>query len=285
MRRLLICLPLALSACPAPEPASPAVATSTPTLPPSATPTLTPSFEVAPSAPAAFTPLTLVSGMVYDEAGHGVEDASVRVTSLEASWPYQFTARTGKGAYAGSYAVNSVPFGTPLEFVASKEGWTSRRRVGTFVDASTLGNVVDFGGPNGSAYFISDRPEIAAATLTPTQLELELSEPLGATNRDRLAATLRVAPEASTDAVASGAALIWDGTFTHATWPLHLDPARRYQACMVGGPAAITDDQGHALGTGNPGEILQDVFHVEPQEAQAPANRWRWTHQATVSSR
>jgi hypothetical protein len=225
-----------LTGCPAPTPtvpsasASAATSTGTPTTPPTTgTPTATPSAGTANPSPsvtpsttttpaatgsaavpqpsvsapsAAGGKLTIVSGTVYDETGATVDGAVIKVTSLDASVPYTASTTTSQG----SWVVNSVPEGANVEIVATKDGWTSRRRVGSFQTNANQKNVVDFGGTTdsaGTAYFVSKYPEIAsvdpiydANNVDPTSVsyKITLSEPLDSTNQNRFANSVRIFP-------------------------------------------------------------------------------------------
>jgi hypothetical protein len=225
-----------LTGCPAPTPtvpsasASAASSTGTPTTPPTTgTPTATPSAGTANPSPsvtpsttttpaatgsaavpqpsvsapsAAGGKLTIVSGTVYDETGATVDGAVIKVTSLDASVPYTASTTTSQG----SWVVNSVPEGANVEIVATKDGWTSRRRVGSFQTNANQKNVVDFGGTTdsaGTAYFVSKYPEIAsvdpiydANNVDPTSVsyKITLSEPLDSTNQNRFANSVRIFP-------------------------------------------------------------------------------------------
>jgi hypothetical protein len=155
------------------------------------------------SAPApAYGKAAILSGTVYDEAGAVVDGGIVKVTSLDASVPYTASTATSRG----SWVVNNVPEGANVEIVATKDGWTSRRRIGAFQTQANAKNVVDFGGETdaaGVAYFISDYPEIAAVDpgydVTDVDAgsvgyKLTLSEPLDAANRIRFAEAVRLFP-------------------------------------------------------------------------------------------
>ena len=47
----------------------------------------------------------------------------------------------------GSWVVNNVPEGVNVEVVASKQGWTSRRRVASFQASANERRMMDFGTP------------------------------------------------------------------------------------------------------------------------------------------
>lgn len=185
---------------------------------PSASPTTAPSASTgasavpsaAPTGPVASAPApdplrrVILSGRVYDLQGATVSGALITVRSLDASVPYTATATT----VGGSWVVNSVPEGANVEVIASRDGWTSRRRVGSFQASTQTRNEMDFGGLSGVAsggapYFISKYPEITrtepvdeAVGIEPTlsAYKLYLSESLDDTNRRRFENALRVLP-------------------------------------------------------------------------------------------
>lgn len=224
----LVAVPLALAAC-QPAPGIPdssqlvgspsVVASGTPSPTPTPGPSASPSQAASPrptpimqqpnpwaSAPApTYGKTTIVSGAVYDENGVGVDGSTVTVRSLDTSVPYTATALTSQG----SWVVNSLPEGADVEIVASKPGWTSRRRVGTYQTNANVKNTVNFGGPAdpadpiGAAYFISDYPEVVSvdpgddasgADEGSVRYRLTLSEPLDKANQARFADALRLFP-------------------------------------------------------------------------------------------
>lgn len=178
----------------------------------------------APVVSATPKPVTTlsVSGTVYDLEGAPVDKATVTVNSLDNTQPFTATVST----ISGSYVVRGVPEGLTVEIVASRSGWTSRRRTAAF-DAAGLSSVVDFGGPpgaddrEGAAHFISRYPEIASITPAADSAELsrdlqslvvKLSEPLDADNRKRLEDGLRLLPANGVAAPGRGVGLARDLT-------------------------------------------------------------------------
>ncbi len=175
---------------------------------PGGQPTAAPSGAPASATPNAGDPVTakpvVVSGMVYDEKGAAVEGALVTIRSLNTAAKYEATATTS----AGSWVVNNVPEGVNVEVVATKAGWTSRKRVGSFQANASERNTVNFGGSSntldaGAAFFISNLPEVEATEPVnkaeeqdPTTLtyKLKLSEPLSETGRKRFEDAIRVFP-------------------------------------------------------------------------------------------
>lgn len=172
------------------------------------------------SGPAPSGKSVILSGNVYDEEGATVDGALVTVKSLDASVPYSATATS----QAGSWVVNNVPEGANVEIVATKDGWTTRRRVGSFQQQATgKRNVINFGAAGGEAeegdddvtgeaYFISDYPEIVATTpadestdfdSTKVSFKLTFSEPLTEDSRENFEDVFTVLP-ASEEAIEDG---------------------------------------------------------------------------------
>ena len=220
-----LALALALAGCGAVPSAtkSPTVksskAVTTKATKPTASPTPKPIATIAPvddeptpeAKPVDPSVKVVVAGMVYGAGGAALSGVTVKARSLDAKAPYAAEVKTD----TGSYVLNNVPSGAILEIVASKDGWTSRRRVGSFDSTDQDGNRFDFGAPDGdsAAFFLSDAPEIVGTTpadngtnVDPTQVKvrLELSEALDAENRARFARALRLLP--ANDAANGGAA-------------------------------------------------------------------------------
>lgn len=213
-------LPAVPSAAPSASPspmASPAptpLATRTPASPtpgamPSATPTPAWIGSASPeptSYPGYLGEKTdIISGTVYDENARPVDGAILTITSLDASVPYAASCTTSQG----SWVINNVPEGANISIVATKDGWTKRRRVGSFQTQADRKNIIDFGGPYdgqdpaGEAYFISSRPEIDMTSPEPDAqdvdaskltYELTLSKPLDDVNQARFSKALRLLP-------------------------------------------------------------------------------------------
>ena len=118
---------------------------------------------------------------MYDEEGATVDGALITVKSLDSSVPYTATATTSQG----SWVVNNVPEGANVEVVASKDGYTTRRRTSSFQKSATgTKNTVNFGAAGGNAatdsadaigeaYYISDYPEIASTEPAPDPTGLD----------------------------------------------------------------------------------------------------------------
>ncbi len=196
------------------------------TTPPSAAPSAAASPSASPfvqsSAPAPSGQTLILSGNIYDEEGATIDFALITVKSLDASVPYTATATS----QAGSWVVNNVPEGANVEILVSKDGWTTRRRVGSFQQQAVgTRNVVNFGAaggfadnedddPTGQAYFIADYPEVvstspdddAFVTDASTLIySLTFSEPLTAASRDAVEDSLRIWPANS---LAAGGAAV-----------------------------------------------------------------------------
>jgi hypothetical protein len=183
-------------------PGTPGSTTPASTTPASTTPGSTAGPSTAVSAPVASGATVVVGGKVYDEAGATVDGAVITVNSLLASAPYTATVTASQG----SYVLNAIPAGVNLEIVATKDNWTSRRRVASFQADNKNNNTVDFGGTQdapGTAYFISKYPEIASTNPiydatnvdnSTVSYQITLSEPLDSTNQSRFANSLRLIP-------------------------------------------------------------------------------------------
>ena len=197
-------------------PSAAASSSAAPSAAPSGTGSAAPTPAASASAPPPSGKVVIVSGNVYDEDGASVDGSLVTVKSLDASVPYTATATTSQG----SWVVNNVPEGANVEVIATKGGWTSRRRVGSFQQLATgKKNLVNFGAaggksgtndddPTGEAYFISDYPEIVStdpmtdATGVDNQklsFKLRLSEAMDEDSRDTLTQSLTILP-ANTEA-------------------------------------------------------------------------------------
>jgi len=195
----------------APSAGASAGASTAPSTAPSTGASNAPTTAPSASGPAPSGKVVILSGNTYDEEGATVDGATITVKSLDTSVPYTATATTSQG----SWVVNNVPEGANVEIVATKGGWTSRRRVGSFQQQATgRRNVINFGAaggesdtndddPTGEAYFISDYPEIVSsdpvtdATGVDNQkltFKIRLSEALDEDSRDTLTEALVIVP-------------------------------------------------------------------------------------------
>lgn len=195
---------------PALVPESTTVPTPRPSAPP---PTASPTPSATPSLPILQTPTTIVAGLVLDEEGRPIDGARIEVNSLSSGAPYTGSAI----AYDGSWVINNIPTGLDVELIASKDGWTTRRRVGAFQINPGQRNEVDFGHPDagnpGAAYFLSRHTEVTQVTLersSDVRLHLHLSEPLDDQNRRRFEDAVRVLP--ANKEAAGGKPLLGDFT-------------------------------------------------------------------------
>lgn len=151
----------------------------------------------SPSQPILQLPTTVVAGMVRDEDGKPIDGVTVKVNSLELTYPFT----TSTTAFDGSYVINNMPVGVNVEVITSKDGCTSRRRVGSFQATAGQRNEFDFGHPDandvGAPYFISRYLEIVKATFerpSDYHFRLQLSEPLDDQNRRRFEEAVQVLP-------------------------------------------------------------------------------------------
>lgn len=177
--------------------------------------------SASPASPQAPRKVSL-SGSIYDLEGAPVDKARVVVRSLDQEVPFEQAVESQRG----SYVVRGVPEGVALEVVASRNGWTSRRRTAVF-DASGAVPVMDFGGPagaddtEGAPYFLARHPEIASITPPADSVEqgrelqavvLQLSEALDADNRKRFEDGLRLLPASAAASPGRGVGLARDLT-------------------------------------------------------------------------
>lgn len=185
-------------------------ATASPSARPSPVPTLTHSRPPSPASTPSPSPIgytgrqVVVSGYVYDHRGATIDAASVVARSLDAAAPYYREVRTADG----SYVLNGVPEGVNVEIVATRGGWTTRRRVATFQGQSSDRHTVNFGTPDGerrdgAAHFLAPFPEIVRTepgdgdedvAVAAGTYRLYLSEPLRAEDQRRFEAAFRILP-------------------------------------------------------------------------------------------
>jgi hypothetical protein len=171
-------------------------------------PSPTPPWVRASAAPPSGATLIL-SGTVYDDRGRTVDAATVSVRSLDASVPYEATVTT----VSGSYVVNNVPEGANVAVTVTRDGYTTRRRIGSYArPAPGARNTVDFGGTaeDAAAYFISDHPEIASTSpahydrgqdSTGLSFRVELSEPLDEANMAAFERAFAIVPTSDTSSI------------------------------------------------------------------------------------
>lgn len=185
-------------------------ASASPVATPGPLPTLTHDRSPRPSPTPSPSPIgytgrqVVVSGHVYDARGAALGGATIVARSLAADAPYEREVRTD----AGSFVLNGVPEGVLVELVASKPGWTTRRRVAAFQGQSSLRHEVRFGASggernDGAAHFLAPYPEIVRTEPVADEegvdprrnaYKLVLSEPLGADDRRRFEAAVRLLP-------------------------------------------------------------------------------------------
>lgn len=174
------------SAAPSVEPSAEPTAgpsaepTAGPTASPSAEPTATPTAD--PSASATPTPLpsatsdisvietTTFNGKVFDDSEAPMDGVTITAKSLNSSVPFEATTTTA----GGTYSFNNAPSGVQIEIVASRSGFTTRKRVEVLKSnkqGDPNANKYDFGtdgsnaGGSGSASnALSDKPEVIAVT-------------------------------------------------------------------------------------------------------------------------
>lgn len=177
---------------------------------PSPVPTLTHSRPPSPASTPSPSPIgytgrqVVVSGYVYDHTGATVNRATVSARSLDATAPFYREVQTADG----SFVLNGVPEGVNVELVASRAGWTTRRRVATFQGQTTERHEVNFGAAggerrDGAAHFLAPFPEIVRTEPADGADNVEtgagvyrlyLSEALGAEDQRRFEAAFRILP-------------------------------------------------------------------------------------------
>lgn len=164
----------------------------------------TPSAATASASPAGPAPSgkTLeIAGTAFDEDGGKLAGVTIAARSLDDRAAFTGSATTGSD---GAWKLAGVPEGVNVEVVASKAGYTTRRRVSAYTngfDATT-----DFGAAGGknsaaAAAFLGKYPEITAiepdaATLAAGRIgfKLQFSAPFDAAEQARIAAAVRVWP-------------------------------------------------------------------------------------------
>lgn len=246
---------------PSTTPSASAEPSATPTASPSAEPTAQPSAN--PSASATPTPLpsatsdisvietTTFNGKVYDDTNAPLDGVSITAKSLNSSVPFEATTTTA----GGTYSFNNAPSGVQIEIVASRSGFTTRRRVEVLKSnkqGDPNANKYDFGsdgstsGSSGSkANALSDKPEVIMVTpgrnasgIDPkTSFVLKFSEPmdrnsvedafsvhtyedqqLSIHNNGNINTYKQLSVGGFTDGGFSTASLIWDESDFTATW-------------------------------------------------------------------
>ena len=184
------------SVAPSTEPsAEPTVAPSTePSAEPSASaePTATPSATLPPNEDdISVVEKTTFNGKVYDDTNAPLDGVLVTAKSLNSSVDYEVSTTTA----GGTYAFNNAPAGIQIEITASRQGYTTRRRVEVLKSnkqGDPNANRYDFGTDGGTTTFgvaynaLSDKPEVTmvtpgrnAAGVDPTSsFVLKFSEPM-----------------------------------------------------------------------------------------------------------
>jgi hypothetical protein len=107
---------------------------------------------------------TTLNGKIYDDHQTPMEDVTVTIKSLNSAVNFIAETRT----VSGTYLFNAVPSGVQMEIVASKAGYTTRRRVEvpkSNKDGDPNANKYDFGVMSASSnstanLALSDSPEV-----------------------------------------------------------------------------------------------------------------------------
>ena len=162
---------------------------------PSATPTPTsaPTPSWAPTEDVGWMDRISCNGFVFDDQNLPLKGATITARSLSSSIYYQVSTTTSAD---GSYTFNNAPSGIQVEIIASRAGYTSRRRVEVFKSnkqGDLNANRHDFGTAGGKLpkygvdfNALSDKPEVVqvmpgrnASGIDPdTTFVLTFSEPM-----------------------------------------------------------------------------------------------------------
>lgn len=198
---------------PSPSPSASASASAEPSAAPTTDPSVAPTTEPTaapttaptanPSATATPTPLpsatddisvvekTTFNGKVFDDTQAPLEGVTITAKSLNSSVPFEATTTTA----GGTYAFNNAPAGIQIEILASKPGFTTRKRVEVLKSnkqGDPNANKYDFGqdpsgnGSGSANNALSDKPEVtkvvpgrSASGVDPkTSFVLTFSEPM-----------------------------------------------------------------------------------------------------------
>jgi hypothetical protein len=241
-------LPIAGESTPTPRPSPTSdIAISTPT--PTPTPTLTPD-EIGggggggsqnipvppPTDDISVIERTTFNGIVYDDAFSPLDGVTIMAKSLNSSVPFE-AITTSAG---GTYAFNNAPSGVQIEIIASRSGFTTRRRVEVLKSNSQgdpNANKYDFG-TNGSsgtgslANALSEKPEVISVTPgrnasgidSKTSFVLKFSEPMDRKSvedtfnvRVALGQKLTIDRRGSSQTLSNGN-LVWDESDFNSSW-------------------------------------------------------------------
>lgn len=124
--------------------------------------------------------ITTFNGKVFNDDFKPVDGVKIKVRSLNESVPYEREFLT----VGGTYAFNSAPTGVQVEIIATKPGFTTRRRVEVLKNGPGVnGNKYDFGtdgtpyGYGSTANALTDKPEVTAVTPGRNSSEVEQNTP------------------------------------------------------------------------------------------------------------
>ncbi len=183
---------------------------------------------------------TTFNGLVYDDTSTSLDGVTVTAKSLNSSVAYEVSTVTA----GGTYAFNNAPAGIQIEITASRNGYTTRRRVEVLKSNKTgdpTTNRYDFGGsgPYGDTFnAISDQPEVTMVTpgrnasgVSPnTSFVLRFSEPMDrqtvadnfevrAYTTKTLSVDNKTTLSGSNSISSTSGSPVWDKTaFTTPTW-------------------------------------------------------------------
>ncbi len=178
--------------------AEPSMAPSTePSMAPTTEPSMAPSASPSATLPPTQEDISIIerttfNGKVYDDTNAPLDGVTVTAKSLNSSVAYEVSTTTA----GGTYAFNNAPAGVQLEITASRNGYTTRRRV-EVLKSNKQGdpdaNRYDFGvASSNSTGFgtefnaLSDKPEVtmvtpgrnASGVSNTTSFVLKFSEPM-----------------------------------------------------------------------------------------------------------
>jgi hypothetical protein len=164
-----------------------------PSTTPAPTPSATPIFRsIVSNVDSTVIEKTTFNGKIFEDSQSPLDGVTIKTKSLNSSVPYE--AETF--SVGGSYAFNNAPSGVQVEIIASKPGFTTRKRVEVFKSnkqGDPNANRYDFGTDGGEPTFsgaynaLSDKPEVVAVTpgrnasgVSPatTNFTLKFSEPM-----------------------------------------------------------------------------------------------------------
>jgi len=175
------------------EPSAVPSASVEPTAAPTTIPGASPTASPLPSATSDISVIekTTFNGKIFDDTQSPLDGVTVKAKSLNSSVPFEAETVTA----GGTYAFNNAPSGVQVEIIASKPGFTTRKRVEVLKSnkqGDPNANRYDFGNDGSVTGFsaaynaLSDKPEVVMVTparngsgVDPkTSFVLKFSEPM-----------------------------------------------------------------------------------------------------------